>query len=171
MIIRREQAEDARAISAVHDAAFSGPRTQGTTAESRLVEDLREQEDAVPRLCLVATDDGQVVGHVMCSRGRVEGIPLLALGPVGVRPSDQGRGVGSALMHAVLAAAEALEEPGVFVLGDPAYYERFGFDPASAHGVQPTDDSWGRDFQARTFDAWDDACAGTFEYPAAFARL
>ncbi len=171
MIIRREQPEDARAITAVHDAAFTGPRTQGTTAESRLVEDLREQEDAVPRLCLVAADDGQVVGHVMCSRGRVEGIPLLALGPIGVRPSDQGKGVGSALMHAVLAAAEALEEPAVFVLGDPAYYERFGFEAATGRNVQPADDSWGSDFQVRIFGAWDEACAGTFEYPAAFSRL
>jgi putative acetyltransferase len=49
-----------------------------------------------------------------------------------VLPHHQGVGVGHALMHAVLAAAEAVDETVVGVLGDPAYYARFGFRPASA---------------------------------------
>lgn len=171
VIIRREQPDDAEAVAAVHDAAFEGRGSHGAVEETRLVADLREAEDAVTRLCLVAVVDGEVVGHVMCSRGRVDAVPLLGLGPIGVLPDHQGSGVGSALMHAVVAAAEALEEPAIFLLGEPAYYGRFGFEPASAHGVEAPEADWGDSFQVRTFAGWDDACTGTFAYPPAFARL
>ncbi|MGH3687190.1 MAG: GNAT family N-acetyltransferase [Pseudonocardiaceae bacterium] len=52
--------------------------------------------------------------------------PSISLGPLGVIPACQRRGVGRALMHAVLAAADALDEPAVTLLGDPAYYSRSG---------------------------------------------
>ena len=55
---------------------------------------------------------------------------MLALGPLSVRPDRQRQGVGSALMHAVLGAADALGERLVALLGSTAYYPRFGFRPA-----------------------------------------
>lgn len=171
MIIRRERPDDADAVKAIHDAAFQGPDSVGPTDESRLVTDLRDGEEAVERLCLVAVVDDEVVGHVMCSRGRVESVPLLALAPIGVLPDHQGKGIGTALMHAVLGAAEALDEPAVFLLGEPEYYRRFGFEPATDHGVQPSEEGWGDKFQMRIFGDWDDSCSGTFEYPVPFGRL
>ena len=64
---------------------------------------------------------------MVCSRGHVDQAPVLALGPLSVRPDRQRGGVGSALMHAVLGAADALGEPLVALIGNPAYYRRFGF--------------------------------------------
>jgi putative acetyltransferase len=53
---------------------------------------------------------------------------VIALGPLAVRPDRQQNGVGSALMHAVLGAADALGEPLAALLSNPAYYQRFGFE-------------------------------------------
>lgn len=80
---------------------------------------------------LVAELDGAIVGHVLLSRMTAP-FPALALAPVSVTPLHQNRGVGAALVRAALARAAAGEWRGVFVLGDPAYYGRFGFDVALA---------------------------------------
>lgn len=74
-------------------------------------------------------------------------------------------------MHAVLAAADALDEPAVALLGDPAYYSRFGFVAGATLGVLPPVLEWGRHFQVRSLNAWDDTLRGTFRYAQAFDRL
>ncbi len=149
----------------------SAHREGERSVESRLVDELRNAGDDIPQLCLVALEDGDVVGHVMCSRGHVGELGLVALGPIGVRPSRQRAGVGAALMHAVLGAADALNEAAVFLLGEPDYYARFGFVPAAEHGVAAPDLAWGRYFQVRPLTAWNPVCTGAFRYPAAFDGL
>lgn len=179
MIIRRETPRDVSAIRAVTAAAFataehSAPPVEpdGAPGEATLVGWLREDEGWVPALSLVAEDEhGTVVGHVVCTRGTVDGAPALGLGPLSVDPGRQGRGVGSALMHAVLAAADALDEPLVALLGDPGYYRRFGFRPASEVGVRAPEPAWGDLFQVRTLTAYDPALTGTFTYAAPFSRF
>lgn len=84
-------------------------------------------------------------------------------------PAWQGRGVGSALMHAVLAAAEARDETLVGLLGEPGFYGRFGFRAAAEYGVQPTDPSWGAAFQVRIFG--EPPPAGRFRYAPPFDSL
>ena len=170
MIIRRELPGDAGAVSALHDAAF-GARAGERAVESRLVEELRRAGDDIPQLCLVALEDADVVGHVMCSRGHVGELGLVALGPIGVLPARQRAGVGAALVHAVLGGADALNEAAVFLLGEPDYYARFGFVPAAEHGVAAPDPAWGRYFQVRPLAAWNPVCTGAFRYPAAFDEL
>ena len=115
MLIRLETTADIDAIRAVHTAAFAQPETADQSrveppAEAGLVDQLRACDDWIPALSLVALDPaGDVVGHVVCTRGRIAGSPVaLGLGPLGVLPAWQRRGVGSALMHAVLGAADAL---------------------------------------------------------------
>lgn len=170
MIVRREQPDDQAAVFAVHAAAFS--RDPGVPPpEARLVDDLRSDGAAVPELSLVALDQDEVVGHVMCSRGAVAGRPLLGLGPLGVLPDRQRRGVGQALMHGVLAAADALGEPAVVLLGDPRYYGRFGFVPSAPLGLLPPHAGWAQHFQVRRLTAWDGSVRGTYRYAAAFDRL
>jgi len=142
-----------------------------TVPEARLVDELRDDGDAVPRLSLVAVVNGAVVGHVLCSRGVLGGRSVLAIAPLAVVPELQRRGVGSALVHAVLGAADALDEPAVVVLGDPSYYSRFGFGPAEPLGILAPEPAWGVHFQARRLHAWDPALTGTYAYPAAFNRL
>src|SRR5699024_9059889 len=132
---------------------------------------LRDDGDVAPALSLVAELDTEVVGHVVCSRGDIEGHPALGLGPLGVRPEHQRRGIGQALMHSVLAAADALEEPCVVLLGDPRYYSRFGFELAEPLGVRPPDPAWSEHFQIRRLTAWTDTLRGIVHYATSFGRL
>jgi putative acetyltransferase len=74
-------------------------------------------------------------------------------------------------MHGVLAAADALDEPCVVLLGDVAFYSRFGFEPARPLGVLPQDPAWGEHFQLRRLTAWTDTLRGTFRYAPAFNHL
>lgn len=123
--------------------------------------------DAVPDgLDLVAEDRGVIRGHVMAARGRLAGTDALGIAPLSVSPSHQRQGIGTALMNAMLAGAEAAGWPFVVLLGDPAYYARFGFEPAGPRGIvyEPV----GADsvhFQIRTFQADDlHDRRGTFRY-------
>ena len=168
VIVRSEQPQDAESVVALHDAAFAVPDKPGPTVESVLLRRLRTDGDLLAGLCFVAAEDETLLGHVACSRGFVGDIGCVALGPIGVLPARQRAGVGSALMRAVLEAAEAAGEPAVFLLGEPAYYARFGFVPASARGVGAPDPAWGDYFQVRVLSRWDPALTVGFRYPPAF---
>ena len=186
MIVRPERAGDAgdaNAIRAVHTAAFRrGDDPGAVPVEAPLVDDLRAGDEWLPRLSLVAVVGGAIVGHVVCTRAWIDGTdptdparplphPALGLGPLGVVPERQGDGVGSALVHAVLGAADARDEPLVALLGEPRYYRRFGFVPARAHGIGSPDPAWGDHFQVRPLAAHDPGVVGPFRYAAPFADL
>jgi putative acetyltransferase len=102
-----------------------------TDAEARLVDNLRKNGDL--EISLVAVIDEKIVGHVAFSRMTA---PFRALGlaPVAVLPLHQRQGIGAALIRAGLERAKASGWNGVFVLGDNAYYERFGFRAELATG-------------------------------------
>jgi putative acetyltransferase len=165
--IRRETEGDAPLIHALHDAAFATVAYASGT-EAAIVDALRGGEDWVPQLSLVAEVDGKPVGHVVCSYGRLEGERILGLGPIGVDPASHGNGIGSALMHAAIAAADALDEPMIILLGDPAYYGRFGFEPAARYGIAPQDPSWEPFFQVRRLASWREDLRGRYVYSPGF---
>jgi putative acetyltransferase len=171
VIVRRERPGDHAAVRALHTAAFRTPGCAGAVVEARLVDELRADAGFLPHLSLVATDDGAVIGHVIASRGRLEpvGVPVLGLGPLGVLPEAQGRGVGTVLVHALVAVAEATGERLVALLGDPAYYRRFGFVAATTLGVTAPEPAWGAHFQARWLA--EPQTGGTFRYADPFTRL
>lgn len=175
MLIRRERPEDRDEITAIHDEAFRGPVVEpdAHSVESLLVTALRAGDAWIEQLSLVAVDDSAPVGHVVCSRAVLEpaGTAVLGLGPLGVRRAAQRNGVGSALMHAVLAAAEARNEPMVCLLGDPGYYARFGFVTSTHLGVAAPAPRWGVHFQARILGTASPALEGTFRYASAFDSL
>lgn len=116
------------------------------------------------------TSAATLVGHVLCSRGAVDGAPALGLGPLSVRPDRQRAGVGSALVGAALEAAYSRAESVVCLLGDPAYYSRFGFRPASELDIQSSEPSWGDFFQALAVGGRTPP-AGAFRYAEPFDRL
>lgn len=169
LLVRRETPGDTAASTRVHARAFPTPEGTSAPVEVTLLQELRSSDAWLPRLSLVAaTCTGEVVGHAVCTRAHVADHPALALGPVAVVPDLQGRGVGSALLHALLAAAEAYDEPLVGVLGEPAFYGRFGFVPGTRVGVEAPDPGWGEYFQVRTLSAHSAGLRGAFRYPPPF---
>ena len=125
--IRAERPEDAPAIHALITAAF------GQEEEANLVDALRRDGDLW--LSLVAEgEDGEITGHIALSRLKSPK-HALALAPVSVAPDRQGAGIGSALIKKSIEEARRWREAVIFVLGDPAYYTRFGFSREAATPV------------------------------------
>jgi putative acetyltransferase len=123
-IVREEKPSDEAAIRHVLNAAFPGP------LEAQLIDDLRRAGNLT--ISLVAEIDGQVVGHVAFSPVAVaKQVRGLGLAPLAVLPSVHRKGVGTTLAKAGIAKCRQLGTGFIVVLGSPAYYERFGFQPAS----------------------------------------
>lgn len=123
MIIRGETAGDVAAIRQVICSAF------GCDDEADLVDRLRADGDLI--LSLVAEQDGRILGHVAFSRLSITNdshvTPGVSLAPVAVLPEMQRKGAGRALIEAGHDQLRRAGESVVFVLGDPAYYSRFGY--------------------------------------------
>jgi putative acetyltransferase len=162
IMVRRERPGDRAAVEAVHRAAFP----DDGRAELAILLGLRDGPWFLPRLSLVAEAGGDVAGHAIATRARVGETDALGVGPVGVTPARQGRGVGSALLNALVGAARALDEPLLVLLGDPRFYGRFGFVPATDLGIDAPDPAWGAHFQALALRA--DAPRGRFRYAPPF---
>jgi putative acetyltransferase len=130
--IRNETAPDHAAVLQVHRDAF------GRDAEAALVDRLRR--DDVARISLVTVAESIVIGHalftearlVFDSREKVVG----ALGPVAVSQPHRRRGVAQALITQGLGLCWERGWPAVIVLGNPAYYSRFGFARADAWSIR-----------------------------------
>jgi putative acetyltransferase len=152
-------------------AAFGRPGA-GPPVETRLLTGLRADSAWIAALSLVAVEgDDAVIGHVVCTRAQVGAAPALGLGPISVRPDRQRSGVGTALVHAVLGGADALGEAVVVLLGDPAFYGRFGFRLAEEYGITPPVAAWSPHFQARVLDSWEPGLRGAFAYAEPFSRV
>lgn len=124
--IREEKIGDARRREALLETAYGPARFLKPS------ERLREGRLPADGLSLVATDGGRIVGtvrlwHVAAGPGR----PALLLGPLAVDPQCRGRGIGSALMRRALARARLAGHGAVILVGDAAFYGRFGFTAAA----------------------------------------
>jgi putative acetyltransferase len=131
LLIRGERPEDIPAIHEVHALAFGRP------AEAELVDALRAARKAT--LSLVAVEDDRIVGHILFSPVTIDGghrrLPAVGLAPMAVLPDRQRRGIGSQLVTIGLRECRNAGYGCVVVVGYPTYYPRFGFVPASRHGL------------------------------------
>jgi putative acetyltransferase len=169
VIVRRHRADDYEAARRIYAAAFAPPESPGSVPlEVGIFDALWEAGDALPELSFTALKEIGAVGHVTASRAAVATDPVVAVGPIGVLPEHQGLGIGSAMMDALLTAADAAEVLMIVLLGPPRYYRRFGFRAARELGVIPPEPRWGEAFQARPLTAYTPAVAGRFEYAPAF---
>lgn len=162
LAIRAEAPADREAIRALHRAAFGGE------GEARLVDALHDERAVV--LSLVVEENGHLAGHILYSRLTLDPphAGASSLAPVAIAPEHQKRGIGSRLIgeaHRMLAASG---EKIVFVLGDPAFYGRFGFSAAAAKPFRTPYD--GEYLQALVL-ASDAPKSGTVHYARAFAGL
>jgi putative acetyltransferase len=131
MQIRQERPQDAATIRALTDVAFKGMPFSDQT-EAKVIDALRSA--GALTLSLVATEGGEIVGHVAFSPVKITGetSEWYGLGPVSVWPDRQRTGIGQALIREGLQRLQSMSAGGCVLLGDPAYYSRFGFesDPA-----------------------------------------
>ncbi|MGW8377907.1 N-acetyltransferase [Streptomyces sp. ODS28] len=161
---RAETRADRAAIRTINVAAFPTPD------EADLVDALRRDPEAwIEGLSRVAeTPEGELAAHALLTRCHIDGEPALALAPCAVLPAHQGRGAGSAVIRSALDTARELGENLVVVLGHADYYPRFGFTPASRHGVRATFDAPDEALMALALDTSRATPEGTIEYPEPF---
>jgi len=154
-------------VFAVHEAAFGRPN------EATLVDALRAS--AHPQISLVADVDGEVVGHVFFSPVSIQPAahtpPLAGLAPVAVHPTYQGRGIGAALIRAGLQRCSQYDWRAVFLVGNPAYYSRFGFVLAAPLNLTYGDPAFDRALQVVELTRGAlDGCRGRVCFHPAFAE-
>jgi predicted N-acetyltransferase YhbS len=124
-IIREERIADVAAREALLDEAY------GVVRFAKTSERLREGRLPAAGLSLVATDHGALVGIVrLWNVAAGPGCEALLLGPLAVRPDCRNRGIGTALMRGVITRARLSGHDAILLVGDPAYYGRFGFSAA-----------------------------------------
>ena len=127
--IREEHPDDVAVVRELNRRAF------GQDQESNIVDALRANGAAL--LSLVATVHDRVVGHIMYSPLSISGnVTGAALGPMAVIPERQRQGIGSKLIEAGNRKLKDAGCPFIIVVGHADYYPRFGFRPASEHGIK-----------------------------------
>ncbi|HEX6682995.1 MAG TPA: N-acetyltransferase [Candidatus Limnocylindrales bacterium] len=166
MIIREQRTGDQAAVREVILEAFG---------ETKVV-DLFDVLAAQGALSYVAEAGGEVVGHVALSGSWIDAEPslveVLVLSPLSVLPSHQRQGIGGRLVRHAIAAAEQAGVPALFLEGSPAYYSRFGFQPAAAHGfTKPSVRIPDAAFQVVQLPAHEPWMTGAFVYRDAFWAL
>ena len=93
------------------------------------------------------------------------GREAVAVAPLAVGPSHQARGIGTALMTELLRRAEEAGLPMIVLLGDPGYYERFGFEPSGPLGITyPAVGEGSPNFLVRRLAGYDSSYRGDFTY-------
>ena len=142
--VRLEEEKDYRRVEEITRAAFGYPdrikRGQiGCPYEHWMVHELRHR-DGIMALSLVAElEDGTIVGHIICSKAVVKKenrvLPVLNFGQLSVLPEYQRRGVGGALIQAMIGRAKRLDYGAILFFGRPEYYPRFGFKEADVYGI------------------------------------
>ncbi|MCM0674208.1 N-acetyltransferase [Micromonospora phytophila] len=176
--LRPEDPADTGAVRRVLAAAFARPDV-ATPPEVGLVDELRDSDAWLPKLAMVAEYGGEVVGYALFTRVRVKSdagtAPALSLGPVAVAPHRQRIGLGTAVVQAGLDAATELGERLVVVLGDPAWYRRFGFSRADRMGLTSPWSGLGEPWQALvlppTTSGEAPAPRGEVAFPTAWSRV
>jgi putative acetyltransferase len=167
--IRSERGDDHTAIRDVVAAAF------GSLVEAALVDAIRNSPEYVGEWALVAELEGAIVGHTMVSYARLVtdhevSRRVAMLSPLAVAPEVQRGGIGAALVRSVCARVDTAGEPCVVLEGSPAYYARFGFEPARPLGIEIPIPSWAPSEagQLLRLANYTDSMRGTVVYPKAF---
>ena len=120
--LAHERPQDGPAIDILLDRAF------GPGRHAKTVHRLREAAAPIPELCLTSWRGPALLGSIRFWPILADGIEELLLGPLVVAPEARGQGLGARLVTRSLAAASDNGHGFVLLVGDPAYYRRFGFE-------------------------------------------
>lgn len=143
MTIRPEQPAEFTALYEFIKTAFSTAKLADGD-EQEFANRLRTREDYLPKLALVAEEQGKIIGHIMLTRYRATAdngasVEVLLVAPLAVAAEYRSKGVGAALMNEALRRAKELGYAAALLIGDPAYYGRFGFRQSTCLGIRNTD--------------------------------
>ena len=126
IVIRNETKSDIKEISEITKAAFANLAV-GNQTEQFIIDALRDAN--VLTISLVAVAGNKVVGYIAFSPVTVsDGSPgWYGLGPISVLPELQKQGIGKSLIREGLSRLKSTGAKGCILVGDPGFYERFGF--------------------------------------------
>ncbi|MFH0847549.1 MAG: N-acetyltransferase [Chloroflexota bacterium] len=146
LIIRNEKKKDYRDVEQLIREAFWNLYVPGCN-EHFILHNLRNSNDVIPELDFVAEKEGQIVGQIAYSRGRLKYTQgaekeVVSFGPVSVLPTFQKQGIGSYLITHTINLAREMGFPAICIYGDPRYYSRFGFRCAEKYEIKTADDSF-----------------------------
>ena len=109
-------------------------------SEHYVVHCLRDRPEFVPELDLVMERNGELIGHILYVRAEIQAddgrrIPVMAFGPISIRPDCQRQGLGKALLDESLERARALGAGAICIEGNIGFYGKSGFVTASPRGI------------------------------------
>ncbi|URN96334.1 MAG: N-acetyltransferase [Candidatus Pristimantibacillus lignocellulolyticus] len=135
MNIRTENKKDFKEVYHLNYLAF-----EHREDESKLVERIRNSDEFVSDLSMVAEVDNEIVGHILLSKAVVEDqdqqTVVIALAPIAVKPGHQGQGIGRMLIEEGTRRCRELGYGLILLIGHPTYYTKFGFQPARQFGLE-----------------------------------
>lgn len=135
--IRQSTESERNELLNIHNQAFG--QDKGPVI-AKLVDDLLNDETAMPILSLVAVKNDKLVGHVLFTKAVITKaenlISAQILAPLAILPDEQKKGIGEKLIKEGLRQLRESGTELVFVLGHPTYYPRCGFIPAGAQGFE-----------------------------------
>lgn len=141
MIIRRETMQKFPEIYELVKIAFQTAKVSDGK-EQDFVDELRSGYNYIPELALVAEENGKLIGHIMLTQTFIANdkhrFATLLIAPLSVVLKHRNKGVGSALIQEGFKLAKERGYTSVFLVGDPAYYHRFGFQTAADFGIKTT---------------------------------
>ena len=165
--IRQERPEEFACIkSLVKEAFASAMYSDGD--EHNLIDRIRQTNEYIPELSLVAINNNEIVGYIMLSKIYVGETISVAPAPLAVDSRFQRMGIGKLLINKAHDVARKLKYPYSIVLGSPEYYGQFGYHRASESGIKPpfeVDDEY---YMVRPLDENNTIKPGIVKYSKAF---
>lgn len=139
IIIRQEKQKDFEDIYNLVKVAFQTAKVSNGT-EQDFVNQLRNSGNYIPELALVAQESGKLIGHIMLTKNYISNsgfkTETLLLAPISVVLEYRNKGVGSKLIEESFEAAKSMGYKSIVLVGDPAFYSRFGFKKSVDFGIR-----------------------------------
>lgn len=146
--IRLENENDSRNVENMIREAFWDVYKPGCD-EHLIIHKIRKTNAFIKELDFVACNEEIIVGNIIYSNAKIinennEEFEILCMGPLGVLPTYQGKGIGTLLMKHSIKVVKTLGYNAIVIFGNSNYYHRFGFENARKYNIQT---SWGANFE------------------------
>ena len=165
--IRKETENDYKEVYNVVKTAFeTAEHSDGN--EQDLVNELRNSDNFIPELSLVAIENNKIVGYILFTKIELGNNTEIALAPLAVLPEYQKQGVGSKLIEEGHKIAKKLGYHFSIVLGSEKYYPKFGYVPAIQYGIEAPFDVFSENFMAKKLNDTNTEIRGVVRYAKEF---